>query len=284
MAVSAQPQQLVLAENQDLNLELLPLGECQMSFKDVLEGAKPAHYEEPALHCSWDEFNKVISSRRSIRIYDETPVPEDVIRKAIDAGLIAPTSSNLQQTEFYWVRSSDKKKKLVEACLSQPAARTAQELVVVIARTDTWRRNCADVLNQLRAAGAPKSSLAYYEKIVPLAYNNGPLGLFGLAKRILFEIKGLSAPSPREPKSFADIRVWAHKSAALAAENFMLAVRAQGFDTCPMEGHDSARVKKILGLGRGAEVNMVVSVGKRGSGGVYGPRMRLARDRFAFEI
>jgi nitroreductase len=255
-----------------------------MSFKDVLEGAKPASYDEKAEDCSWPDFSKVINSRRSIRIYDKTPVPEDVVRKAIDAGLIAPTSSNLQQTEFYWVRSQDKKSKLVEACLSQPAAKTAQELVVVVARTDTWRRNSADVLNQLRAAGAPKSSLVYYEKIVPLAYNNGPLGVMGLVKRLVFKVKGLTEPTPREPKSFSDIRVWAHKSAALAAENFMLAVRAQGFDTCPMEGHDSSRVKKILGLGNGAEVCMVISIGKRGAGGVYGPRMRLPRERFAFEI
>lgn len=255
-----------------------------MSFKDVLEGAKPANYDERAEECSWAEFSKIIGSRRSVRIYDETPVPESVIRNAIDAGLIAPTSSNLQQTEFYWMRSKDKKAQLVAACLGQPAAKTAQELVVIIARTDTWRRNTSDVINQLRASGAPKSAISYYEKIVPLAYNNGPFGLMGLAKRIFFAIKGMSEPTPREPKSMSDIRVWAHKSAALAAENFMLAIRAQGFDTCPMEGHDSSRVKKILGLGCGAEVCMVVSIGKRGTGGIYGPRMRLPRERFAFEV
>jgi nitroreductase len=255
-----------------------------MSFKDVLEGAKPANYEEKALHCSWDEFHKVITSRRSVRLYDSTAVPEGVIRNAINAGLIAPTSSNLQQTEFYWVRSGEKKAQLIQACLNQPAAKTAQELVVVIARTNTWRRNAADVLAQLRTSGAPKSALKYYEKIVPLAYNNGPLGLFGLVKRVVFRLKGISAPTPREPKSFADIRVWAHKSAALAAENFMLAISAQDFDTCPMEGHDSARVKKILGLGCGAEVNMVIAVGRRAPGGVYGPRMRLPKERFAFEV
>ena len=38
------------------------------------------------------------------------------------------------------VVSPDKKKALVEACLSQPATETAQELVVV-GRPDLWRRN-----------------------------------------------------------------------------------------------------------------------------------------------
>jgi nitroreductase len=254
------------------------------TLTSVLEDSRPYDYVEPSLDCSWDEYLKVVSSRRSVRVYDDTPVPADVVRNAIDAGLIAPTSSNLQQTEFYWARSPERKAALAKACLSQPAATTAQELVVIVARTNTWKRNSAAIIEQLRAAGAPKSAISYYESLVPLAYRNGPLGLLGIFKRVYFFFKGLSTPTPREPKSFADIRVWTHKSAALASENFMLAVRAQGFDTCPMEGFDSKRVKKILGLGCGAEVCMIVSVGKRGKGGVYGPRMRLPRQWFAFEI
>ena len=53
---------------------------------------------------------------------------------------------------------------------------------------------------------------------------------------------------PREPIGKWGMRIWAHKSTALACAHFMLAMRAHGFDTCPMEGLDSARVKRILGL------------------------------------
>ena len=255
-----------------------------MSFTDILNDSKPVNYHEQGLECSWDEFSKVIASRRSIRLYGDTPVPEVVINNAIDAALIAPTSSNLQQTEFYWVRAPEKKDLLAKACLNQPAAKTARELVVIVARTNTWQRNCREVIKQLKASGAPKSALTYYEKLVPLAYRNGPFGIFGLIKRVVFAVKGFTGPTPREPKSFSDMRVWAHKSAALASENFMLSIRAQGFDTCPMEGFDSRRVKKLLGLRRGAEVSMVVSVGKRAPGGVYGPRTRLPREWFVFQV
>ena len=254
------------------------------SFTDIIAKAKPAAYDEAALDCSWDEFKKVIHSRRSVRNYDGSPVPESVIRNAIDAGLIAPTSSNLQQTEFYWVRSPEKKSKLIHYCFGQPAAKTAAELIVVVARMDTWSRNGKEIARQLRAANGPAAALAYYEKLVPVAYRNGPLGITGLIKRIYFFSRGLFAPTPREPKSWADMRVWAHKSAALAAENFMLAISAQGYDTCPMEGLDSKRVRKLLGLGFGAEICMGIAVGKRGQGGIYGPRMRLPRDWFAFEV
>ena len=35
-----------------------------------------------------------------------------------------------------------------------------------------------------------------------------------------------------------------HKTCALAAQTFMLAMSNEGYDTCPMEGFDSRRVKK----------------------------------------
>ena len=46
--------------------------------------------------------------------------------------------------------------------------------------------------------------------------------------------------------SKSDLRVVAHKSCALAAENFMISMAAYGYDTCPMEGFDSLRTKRTL--------------------------------------
>lgn len=44
------------------------------------------------------------------------------------------------------------------------------------------------------------------------------------------------------------MKIWATKSTALAAQNLMLALRAHGYDSCPMEGFDEHRVKKLLNL------------------------------------
>ena len=76
------------------------------------------------------------------------------------------------------------------------------------------------------------------------------------------------------------MKIWAHKTTALACENFMLAMRAAGYDTCPMEGMDSKRVKKILGLKQKDYITMVISAGKRAPNGIYGPRIRFGRNRF----
>ncbi len=66
-----------------------------------------------------------------------------------------------------------------------------------------------------------------------------------------------------------------HKSCALAAQNFMLAIGAQGYDTCPMEGFDPILARKALGLPKGAELNMIVAVGKGTPEGIHGERKRL---------
>jgi len=62
------------------------------------------------------------------------------MEEVLNWGLMAANSSNLQPWEFYWVQNPEKKAALVKACLDQPAAKTAQELIVAVARFDTWKQ------------------------------------------------------------------------------------------------------------------------------------------------
>jgi nitroreductase len=55
----------------------------------------------------------------------------------------------------------------------------------------------------------------------------------------------------------------------------MLSMAAIGYDTCPMEGFDSLRVKKALDLPGAAEITMIIGCGIRDEKGVYGPRFRI---------
>ena len=80
------------------------------------------------------------------------------------------------------------------------------------------------------------------------------------------------------------MKTWSVKSAALAAQNLMLALRASGFDSCPLEGFDSRRVKKTLGLPHRAVVVMAIAAGKRDPERVYGPRLRFDRELFIREV
>lgn len=240
-----------------------------------------AHVEE-FFETNPEEFGKIINNRRSVRVYTNEKVPKHVVEKVLDWGLAAPNSSNLQPWEFYWIQDPRKKSEIVEACFNQPAARTAQEIIVAVARTDTWNRTRKEMLELFAKSEqkVPASALAYYEKLAPTVYTQGPLSVFGFAKRIFATGVGLFRPIPREPFSHSDMRVWAVKSTALGCQNIKMGFSAFGFDTCPMEGLDSKRVKKTLGLGRGAEIVMAISVGKRDKKGVYGPKIRMSRERF----
>jgi len=253
--------------------------------KDILSQAPEFNYVEKVPKIDAKEFQKVVDSRRSVRIFDGKPIPEKIINICLENALLAPNSSNLQPWGFYLVQNHEKKAALVKACLDQVAAKTASEIIVVIARTATWKQNAAEMLRIFsKASDVPAAAISYYKRIVPFVYNMGPLGIFGLIKRILFFIRGLSVPIIREPVTRAHLRQWAVKTAALGAQNLMLSLRAYGYDSCPMEGYDSKRIKKILGLTKDAVVVMVVAAGKRGKGGIYGERIRFESIRFIKKV
>ena len=231
-----------------------------------------------------EEFRKVVESRRSVRRFTDEPVPDAVVEDCLDLAMLAPNSSNLQPWEFYVVRDAQVKARLAEACLGQNAAKTAQVLIPIIARPDTWKQNSLRNLDYWPEETMPKIIKNYYSKIALFHYNPGPLGSFGLAKKALGLVAGLKQAVPRGPYGVNEMKTWAVKSTALAAENMMLAFRAHGYDTCPMEGFDERRVRKILDLPGDAIVTMILGVGKRAENGIYHRRYRFPREEFIHRI
>lgn len=221
---------------------------------------------------------EAIESRRSIRRFTQDPVPETVIHKAIEAALLAPNSSNNQTWDFYWVKSPEKKSKLVKYCLNQSAARKAQELIVVTADPKKWRRSQPHLVKYVNEVKAPKSVIAYYEKLIPFSNTWGIFNSWGAVKALMAFAVGIFRPMLRGPFSKSENQLVAVKSAALACENFVLAVQAQGYSTCMMEGFDEWRVKSLLKLGRSSRIVMVISIGKEARDGTWGPRFRIPTE------
>lgn len=243
------------------------------------------NYSEPATDCDFGEFQKVVNSRRSVRIYTPDRIPDEVVEKCLDLALLAPNSSNLQTWEFYWVHSPEKMQKLKDYCLNQPAARTSSTFIVCVARPDRWKLGQKINLDFFsRQPHIPQSAKDYYTKLAPVVYGNGPLGILGPIKTLLIGFAGLFRVLPRGPYGKSGNKLWATKTTALACENLMLAFRAAGFDTCPMEGFDEVRVKRLLNLPRGASITMVISAGRRAANGVYGPRIRGSRELFVHKV
>lgn len=242
--------------------------------------AKERYHEPAPANMNADEFRKVVESRRSVRKFTDRKIPREVLDACLDMAMLAPSSCNLQPWEFYVVQNPDKKQKLIEACMSQNAAATAAELIVVVARMHSWPKVAKLNVDEWPTPSIPKHWKEFYSKGVPMTYWQGPLHAVGWAKKTLSSVAGVFRPVPRGPFTKADMRVWAVKSVALAAENLMLAFRAYGFDSCPMEGVDQVRVGKLLKLPDDAEIVMVVGAGERARDGVYFPKVKFDRKHF----
>lgn len=231
-----------------------------------------------------NEFEQIVAFRRSNRAFDiETPVDDQVIERSLHRAALSPNSSNMQLWEFHWIKSETELRKFVPLCLDQRAAQTAKHLVVFVTRQDKWRERAKWNLDNIKASitGEPnrlqKASLQYYGKLIPLVYANDPFGFMTLLRMSISFFMGLRKPFYRTGGKDQQ-RIVVHKSCALAAQTFMLSVAAEGFHTCPMEGFDEKRVKRALNLPRGAEINMIVAVGKGTAEGVWGPRFRVPNE------
>jgi nitroreductase len=229
-------------------------------------------------------FDEIVNYRRSVRHYKNIPIDSDIVKHCIEQATLAPNSSNMQLWEFYHVTNPEILKKLAVACLGQQAATTAQQMVVFVTRQDLHRKRAKEMLT-LETQNVQKNSPTekqekrikiwkmYYGKVIPFLYSRF-LGILGIFRKIMVNLIGLFRAITYQV-SENDVRVVVHKTCALAAQTFMLAMANEKYDTCPMEGFDSRKVKNILDLPFGAEINMVVSCGIREENGVWGDRMRI---------
>ncbi|GAB7227582.1 nitroreductase family protein [Vibrio rotiferianus] len=229
-------------------------------------------------------LQQIIHSRRSVRKYDANAnFNHDDVAHALELATLSPNSSNMQMWEFHRVISEDKRMKLADYCMGQNAAKTANELVVFVATTHNWKERAKRNAETVRQAFegrddvAAKRALKYYEKLIPMVYNNDAIGFRGAVRKVYSWWLGRSKPMVREV-SKSDLRVCLHKSVSLAAMTFMYAMRDKGYDTCPMEGFDSKRVKELLGLRSSDQITMVISCGVRTPEGIYGARHRVENE------
>ena len=230
-------------------------------------------------------LQSILDFRRAIRNFDPAqPLDDNVVRQCIEMATLAPTSSNMQLWEAVHVTDPAVMAQLAHACLDQKTATTAQQMVVFVARHDLHRKHAKQVLDLTidnirqtspaeRQEHRIKLQTTYYTRVMPLFYSRF-LGLIGLFRKTLSFFIGLFRPIVWEV-SEAEGRITTHKSCALAVQTFMLAMAEAGYDTCPLEGYDSRRIRRILNLPCGAEVNMLITCGKRLPDGVWGNRVRL---------
>ena len=231
-----------------------------------------------------ESFRQIVEQRRSVRVYDtQSDFDPNVLQRCLELATLSPNSSNMQLWEFYRITDPALKAKMAVYCLGQNSVKTASEIVVAAICPDKWREHAQINLKNLQKDNADnptvlKKVTAYYGKLMPLTCWQDALGITGVLRKWIFSLIGLFRPVYREA-SRSDMRAVMHKSTALACITFMYAMRAEGYDTCPLEGFDSSRVKKLLNLPGSAGITMVIACGKGDANkGIWGQRHRLPFD------
>jgi nitroreductase len=232
-------------------------------------------------------LTEIINYRRSVRNYKNISIDTEKVKRCIALATLSPNSSNMQLWQFYHITNPGMLKKLSNACLNQESAKTAQQLVVFVTRQDLYAKRAKTMLeletqNILKNSPPEKQDKRikvwkmYYGKVMPFLYMRC-FGVLGMLRKMIVFLIGIFRPIVYQV-SENDVRVVVHKTCALAAQTFMLAMANEKYDTCPMEGFDSIKVKRILKLPYGAEINMIISCGIRDDKGVWGDRMRIPFD------
>lgn len=225
--------------------------------------------------------------RRATRHYSSQTIDPQRVKTCCALATLSPTSSNMQMYEMIHITDKDLLRQMGEACLGQGAATTAQQMVVFVTRQDKYRQRAKQLLDYEienvqrhsppdRWAHRMKRWQTYYGKYIPLVYAKG-FGLIGAVRKLIATVVGWFRPIVHEV-SEQDRRVSVHQSCALVAQTFMLAMAEVGYDTCPLGGFDSKRIKHLLNLPRGAEVSLVISCGIREAKGIWGERFRFSLD------
>ncbi len=240
-------------------------------------------------------LDEVLNHRRSVRLFDrEKPLDAEKVKHCLQLAALAPNSSNMQLWEFYHITQTPLLAKLSKACLDQTATASAAQLVIFVSRQDLHKKRARSVLDfekrNIRQNSPPerqekriKDKALYYGKLMPLLYFRF-YGIVGLIRVLVAQTIGFFRASIRQV-SESDVRVMVHKSCALAAQTFMIAMANEGYDSCPLEGFDSKQVKKILKLPYGAEITLIVACGiRKGNEGIRGERFRLPFEEIYHSI
>lgn len=221
-----------------------------------------------------DEFEKLVHARRAARRFRPDPIPAGLLERLLDLARWYPNGYNLQPTHFFVVDDPALKPALQRACLGQKQVLEAPAVVVFAGDRRADRNHFEKVLAEdLKAGAISEDYAAFLRRKVPLAFDQGPLGLGWLGKALLTPLIRLSKPTPSVPAVHK--RYWVTKQVMLSAMIFMLGATAAGLATSPMEGFDERRVKRVLGIPGNFIVPVVVCIGYAQEGTLKKTRLPL---------
>lgn len=174
-----------------------------------------------------------IQTRRSIKTFEDKPVPADMLQRLVELTVAAPSSYNLQDWRIVLVQGAEKKQALTEAAFGQSQVAEAPVTFVFAADHTAWKDDAimAQIYQQGLESGAwPPKTVEYFKSAIPQFQE-------GLGDKT---------------------REYAIKDAMIAATHTALAAEAMGLSTCFINGWQEDPVKAVIGAGDRPEIDIAV--------------------------
>jgi nitroreductase len=207
-------------------------------------------------------LSQAIKDRRATLSFLPDPVPENDLKKILEAGLSAPSAYNLQPWRFVVVRDAEQRARLRQAAMKQPKVEEAPVVVVACADLEGWRNGDLDEIIRLARQHGYGDEAGYASMRKNIAnFFSAPGNAGGLAP---------------------DFAVWANRQTMIAFTTMMWMAEVLGYDTAPMEGFHEDQVKATLGIPAHVRVVALLAIGRRkGEDKRFAGRFAMQRTVFA---
>lgn len=176
------------------------------------------------------DTKQAIETRRSVKHYDANhSMRPDEIEELMSLATLSPTAFNIQNWRFVVVTDSELRQKIREASWGQAQVTDASILIVLCADLKAWEKD-------------------------PVRYwKDAPQEVQDFVLPAIDDYYRGKEQAQRDE---------AMRSCGIAAQTLMLAAKSMGYDSCPMDGFDFAKVAQLINLPDDHVISMFVVVGK----------------------
>ncbi len=183
-----------------------------------------------------ENLKTIIKERRSPNNFIEgIKIPKEDLDAIFDQLRLAPSCFNLQHAHYLVITDAESKERLRQVAFNQYKIHTASAAILVLGNKDAYK--------DAEKIYSGFLSLGIYQEF---EYN-----------KLIQDINGLY-----ESRGEAFMKDEAIRNASLSAMMFMLIAKDMGWDTCPMIGFDSDKVRELYNIPENLEPVLLMTMGK----------------------
>lgn len=195
-----------------------------------------------------------IQSRRAVKQFDPQHRLNDAeIEELLSLAILSPTAFNIQHWRFVLVQEPELRQQIRTVAWDQAQVTDASLFIVICADINAWQKQ-----PERYWCNAPQAAQDFLLPAIQQYYSGKP------------QVQ----------------RDEALRSCGIAAQTLMLAAKAMGYDSCPMDGFDFDAVAQLIRLPEDHLISLCLAIGKarqpaQARGGQLSLPEIVIHDRFA---